>query len=115
MNYIWSESTQWLQSSGIHKIPGALIVPMWVQRANDHDVAHLKAKTILINLIWSESAQWLLSFGTCNIPGQDSSNELDSEWIGSVVAEFQCPQDTKKPLLHQWSCPYANYHDVAYV
>ena len=30
--------------------------------ANDHDVAHLQAKTIPMNLIWSESAQWLWSY-----------------------------------------------------
>ena len=28
MNYIWSESTQWLLSSGVRKTPWALITPM---------------------------------------------------------------------------------------
>ena len=64
-NLTSGESAQWLLSSGVRKIPGALIMPMdmpimpiW---ANDQDVAHLQAKTVPMNLIWSESAQWLLS------------------------------------------------------
>ena len=33
----------------------------------------------------------------CTSTGQDSSNELDLEWIFPVVAEFQCPQDSQSP------------------
>ena len=47
-NLIWSESTQWLLSSGVRNIPGAFIMPMGMPIlppwANDL-VAHLKAKT----------------------------------------------------------------------
>ena len=43
---IWSESAQWLLSSGmICKIPRAFIMPMGMPIwANDHDVAHLQDK-----------------------------------------------------------------------
>ena len=48
-----------LLTSGVSKIPGALITPMGMPMgarwANDHDVAHLQTKTVLMNLIWSES------------------------------------------------------------
>ena len=53
------ESSQWLLSSDIFKIPETLITPMnmpimppW---ANDQDIAHPQAKMVPINLIWSES------------------------------------------------------------
>ena len=53
VNLIWSESTQWLRSSDVRKIQGAIITPMgtpimppW---AKDHDVAHVQAKAISIN------------------------------------------------------------------
>ena len=44
---------------------GTPIMPTW---ANDHDVAHLQAKTIPKNLFWSELAQWLVSSGVRKIP-----------------------------------------------
>ena len=38
------------------------------RRANEHDVAHLQAKTAPMNLSCSESAQWLLSYSVrCNV------------------------------------------------
>ena len=71
MNLIWSESAHRLLSSGVHKVPRALIMPagmpMWPQWANDHDVSHLQAKMIPMNLIWSEFAQWLLSYSICKV------------------------------------------------
>ena len=73
MNLIWRESAQWLLSSDICRIPGALITPMdmpimppWT---HDHDVAHLHAKAVQINLIRSEPAQWLLISSIRKIPG----------------------------------------------
>ena len=72
MNLIWSESAQWLLSSGVqdsrspYHVPGMAIMPPW---ANDHGVAHLQACTVPMNLIWSESAHWLLSYGIRKIPG----------------------------------------------
>ena len=49
------------------QIPGAFITPkatpMWPQWANSHDIAHLEAETVPMNLIWSELAEWLLSCG----------------------------------------------------
>ena len=49
---------QWLLSSGVRKVPGAVItamdMPIWARWANDHDVAHLQAVTVQMNLIWSE-------------------------------------------------------------
>ena len=117
MNLIWSESAQWLWRSSVRKIPGALITPMdtpimppW---SNYHDVAHLQAKTVPIIFI----LDWigLVSSGVRKIPearitdsrslyyahghvhvapmgkrprGWGSSNELDLEWIGPVVAEL---------------------------
>ena len=42
---------------------------LWPRWANNHGVANLQAKTILMNLIKSESAQWLLSYSIHNIPG----------------------------------------------
>ena len=69
----WSERIQWLLSSDIHKISGARITPMvmpimppWVK---DHDVAHVQAKTIPINLIWSELVSWMPSSSGHKIPG----------------------------------------------
>ena len=58
---------QWLLSSTILKIPGALIMPMGMPImpvwANDQDTEHLQAKMVPKNLIWKESALWLLSYG----------------------------------------------------
>ena len=72
-NLIWSESAQWLRSSLVRKYPGALFTPMGMSImpswANDHDVAHLQAKAVPMNLIGIESAQWLMSFGIHKIPG----------------------------------------------
>ena len=63
---------QWLLSSSIHKFSGALITCMGLlimaPWANDHDVAHLQAKTVPMNLTWSESAQCLSSSVIRNIP-----------------------------------------------
>ena len=54
-----------LLSTGICRIPGALITHMgmlmWLQWVNDHDSAHTQTKMVPMNLSWSESAQWLLS------------------------------------------------------
>ena len=72
-NLIWSESAQWLLSSGICKIPRTFtmpsdmpIMPPWV---NGHDIAHLQAKTIPMNLIWSKTAPWVLCSGVNKISG----------------------------------------------
>ena len=72
-NLIWSESAQWLLSSGICKIPRTftmpidmLIMPPWV---NGHDVAHLQAKTIPMNLTWSKTAPLVLRSGVNKISG----------------------------------------------
>ena len=133
MNLIWIKSSQWLLSFSICKIPGAIIMPMGMpilpSWANDHDIAHIQAKTVPMNLIWSESAQWLRHSSICKIPGaltmpimlpwrctstgQDSSKQVNLEWIGPVVAEFWCPQDSRclyyrfhEPLLCPWAFPY---------
>ena len=37
--------------------------PRWIQWPNDHEVAHLQAKTVPMNWIWRELAQWLMSYG----------------------------------------------------
>ena len=72
MNLIWSEWAQWLLSSGICNISGALITPMGMPImppwANYHHNAHPQAKTVQINLIWNEPAQWLLNSCVCKIP-----------------------------------------------
>ena len=72
MNLIWNESAWWFLSSGIHKVPRALITPMctpmWPRWAND---------------MW------------CTSTGQDGSNELDLKWICPVVAEFGHLQSSK--------------------
>ena len=71
MNFIWSESTNWLLSNGVSKVPRALIMlvsmAMWPWWTNDHEVAHLQAKMISMNLIWSESVKWLLSYSICKV------------------------------------------------
>ena len=126
MNLIWSESARWLLSSGIRWIPEALIttmgMPIMPPWTNDNDIAHLQAKAVQINSIWSEPAQWLLISSIrkilgalvmptgipamppmgkwlwhCASTGQDSSKELDLEWIGPVVAELRHLQDSKSP------------------
>ena len=72
MNLIWSESSQWLLSSSVPKIPKALITPIgtpiWPPWANDYNIAHLQAKAVQMHLIWSESSQWLPSSGIRQIP-----------------------------------------------
>ena len=72
LDFFFSESAQWLLSSGIGKILDALIAPMGMPImppwANNHDVAHPQAKTVQKNLIWSESTQWFLSSSVCKIP-----------------------------------------------
>ena len=72
MNLIWSESAQWLLTSSVRKIQGALIMPvgmpLWLWRANENDVAHVQVKMVPMNLIWSELAQWLRNSGIHKIP-----------------------------------------------
>ena len=72
MNLIWSESSQWLLSSSVPKIPKAFITPIgtpiWPPWANDYNIAHLQAKAVQMHLIWSESSQWLPSSGVRQIP-----------------------------------------------
>ena len=114
MNLIWSESAQWLLSSGICKFQecpcirqdGSIELDLewmgpvdadylnttWARWANDHDVAHLQAKTFPMNLIWGESAQWLLSYDIYKFP---------RALIMSVG----------KPMWPQW----ANGHDETHV
>ena len=46
------------------KIITPMATPMWTRWGNDHDVAHLQAKTFPMSSIWSESVQWLLNYGT---------------------------------------------------
>ena len=70
-NFIWSESTQWLRSSSIHKIPGALITPMGTP-------------------IMPPMGKWTWC---CTSTGYDGSNELDFKIIIPVVTESQHPQD----------------------
>ena len=36
---------------------------------------------------------------------QDGSKELDLEWIGPVVVEYQCQQPSRSPYDAQWACP----------
>ena len=50
------QADHWRVPRPANKVLGA-------RRANKHDVAHLQAKTVPMNLIWNESAQWLLSNG----------------------------------------------------
>ena len=124
MNLIWSESTHWLLSSGVHKIPEVLITPMGTPImppcANCHDVAHLQAKAFPMNFIWSELAHWLPRSGIHKIPGahithnarmgiwpwrctstgQYGSSELNLEWIGQGVAEFRRPLVSRSPYFN---------------
>ena len=74
---IWSELAQWLQSSSISKIPEALIT---VSRSlyYTHGHAHV---ALMDKWPWR-----------CTSRGWDSSNELDLEWIGPVVAELWARQ-----------------------
>ena len=44
-------------------------MPIRLSWANDHDVAHVQAKAIPMNLIWDKSAQWLQSSDIRKIPG----------------------------------------------
>ena len=57
MNLIWCKSSRWLLSSGIHKIPGAFIMPMampiMTPWANNYDIAHLQSKAVPKKLIWN--------------------------------------------------------------
>ena len=71
MNFIWSESAKWLLSSSVRKIPGALITPMGTPIA------------LIGKWPWR-----------CTSTGQDSSNELDLDWIGLVVTEFRIRRDS---------------------
>ena len=55
MSLIWSDSIQWLLGSGIRKILGGLTTSMstlmYAWWENDHDIAYLWAKTVLMGLI----------------------------------------------------------------
>ena len=61
--------------------------PMWLRWANGHDVAHLQAKTVPINLIWSESVQWLLSYGARKVwPGRtDGRTDEQTDEDNSII------------------------------
>ena len=62
INFIWSESTWWLLSSGVRK-PGAL-------NYHTHGHAHLG---LMCKLPWR-----------CTFTGQDGANEFDLKWIDPV-------------------------------
>ena len=104
----------------------------WAHEANDQYVAHLQTKTVPKNLIWSELVQWLWSSSVpqdsrspyhthehahnavmskwswcCICTVQDSSIELDLEWIGPVVAEFWRPQNSRNPYHAYGHAHYA--------
>ena len=68
----WVLASAWFQKS-LLQISGAFITPMdtpmWPQWTNDHNIAHLEAEKVPVNLIWCESAQWLPSSGVCKAPG----------------------------------------------
>ena len=54
----------------------------------------------------------------CTCKGQGGSSELDLEWIGPMVAEFQRPQDPRSPYQGHGDAhyvPWANNHDVAHL
>ena len=91
-NLIWSESAQWLLSSGVGKIPRAFIMPIGMPImppwANAYDVAHLQPKIVPINLIWSESAQGLLSYGICKVWAGRIDGRMDrwmKEWTNEQI------------------------------
>ena len=133
--------------------------PQW---ANDQDVAHLQAKVVPKNLILSDSAQRLWSSSAhkilgalitpmgapimppgqwpwrCTFKGRDSSNKLNSEWLGPVVVAFRRLQDYLchynahghahysssvrkilgalfKPIDTPVMAPWTNEHDVAHL
>ena len=96
MSLIWSESTQWLLTSSIRKVTRMLIMPlgmpMWPWWANDHDVAHLQAKMVPMNLNWVESTQW---------------------WLRSSIRKVTRVINTPvgKPMWPWWE----NDHDVAHL
>ena len=96
MNLIWSETTQWLLSSGVHKIPGALIMPMGmlVMPVQEND------KTMHIYMPRRFQITW---FG---------GNQNSGCW---GLASARC----QGPLLCPWPCPlcptWANDHDVAHL
>ena len=129
-NLIWSESAQWLLSSGVCNIPGVIITPMdmlmWPRWANGHGAAYLRTKIILI-LIWDGPAQrWLsysvrevsrallslmglpkwhpLAIGWCCTPaGHCGSNKLDLECIGPVVTDLPAHgMHSITPIALQW-------------
>ena len=85
-------STQWLLSSGVHKIP---MMPM--------------------GMPIGPMGQWPCR---CMSTGHDSSNELDLEWVSPLVAEFQHQQDSRgfiMPMGMPIMPPWANDHDVAHL
>ena len=53
-------------------------MPMWPQWANDHDIAHLEAETVPVNLIWRAFAQWLLSY----VPEEWTDGQTDRRTDG---------------------------------
>ena len=54
----------------------------------------------------------------CTTTDQDNSNEIDLEWIGPVVAEFQHPQDSRSPYhahRHAHTAPMGKDHAVVHL
>ena len=101
-NLIWIESVQWLRSSSVRNISGALITPIGTPimppRANNHGVAYLQTKTV---------KKW---FGV---------NQPSGCWV-PASARFQRPlfmfrgafiTPKGMPMWPQW----ANDHDVTHL
>ena len=104
MNLIWSESALWLWRSSVRKIPGALIMamgmPIMLPWTNDHDVAHLQAKTVQMNSIQNKSAQWLRGYGVCKIAGANIT-----PWAHPLCPHGQMTMTLHiyRPRRFQWS------------
>ena len=86
INLIWSKWALWLLSYGNPIVPRTLmtlvVMPMWPWWTNGHDVAHLLARTIPMNLIWSESAQLLPSYGICKVWAGWTDGRMDKKTNG---------------------------------
>ena len=115
------------------------VLPPW---ANNHDVTHLQAMAVPMNLIWSESTQWLRRSGV-KIPGALSTpmgtpiippwaNDHNAAHVrgGTVPMHYfrvnrpcDCavPASTRfqEPLSRPWKHPLclngANNHNVAHL
>ena len=103
------DAAQWvLMSSSIHKILRALmhigmpIRPWW---ANNHDVAHLQAKTVLMNLIWSESAHGFWHLQASRSPDRQTDKQTDRrmETIPSPPFFLWKGLGTKKCILRRYN------------